>query len=130
MNCGGRYSMTGATMEGEAATAQLRANFYENVGGDEYVIEVPVPGMEQSEIVIEADPESLVVRTQPRERGETEARYIQREHTLEPMSRVFEFPQEMDTDNIRATLDQGILRIRIPKAAVGRRRVIRIAQAE
>jgi hypothetical protein len=59
-------------MEREAATAQLRANFYENVGGDEYVIEVPVPGLEQSEIVIEADPESLVVRTEPRERAETE----------------------------------------------------------
>jgi HSP20 family molecular chaperone IbpA len=98
--------MTGATMEREAATARLRANFYENVGGDEYVIEVPVPGLEQGEIVIEADPESLVVRTEPRERAET------------------------DTDNIRATLDQGILKIRVPNAAVGRRRVIRIAQSE
>jgi HSP20 family protein len=121
--------MTSATMEREAATAQLRANFYENVGGDEYVIEVPVPGLEQSEIVIEADPESLVVRTEPRERPETEGKYIQREHTPEPMSRVFEFPQEIDTDNIRATLDNGILRIRVPKAAVGRRRVIRITQS-
>jgi len=116
-------------MEREAATAQLRANFYENVGGDEYVIEVPVPGLEQSEIVIEADPESLVVRTEPRERAEGEGKYIQREHTPEPMSRVFEFPQEIDTDNIRATLDKGILRIRVPKAAVGRRRVIRITQS-
>jgi HSP20 family protein len=127
MNSGRRYHMTGATMEREAATAQLRANFYENVGGDEYVIEVPVPGLEQSEIVIEADPESVVVRTQPHERAETEGKYIQREHTLESMSRVFEFPQEIDTDHIRATLDKGMLRIRVPKAAVGRRRVIRIA---
>ena len=119
--------MTGATMEREAATGQLRANFYENVGGDEYVIEVPVPGLEQSEITIEADAESVVVRTQPRERVEAEGRYIQREHTLEPMSRVFEFPQEIDTDHIRATLDKGMLRIRVRKAAVGRRRVIRIA---
>jgi HSP20 family protein len=130
MNSGGRYNMTGATMEREAATAQLKANFYENVGGDEYVIEVPVPGLEQTEIVIEADPESLVVRTQPRERAESEARYIQREHAPEPVSRVFEFPQEIDTDNIRATLDKGMLRLRVPKAAVGRRRVIRIAQEE
>lgn len=122
--------MTGATMEREAATGQLRANFYENVGGDEYVIEVPIPGLEQSEIVIEADPESVVVRTQPRERAEGEGKYIQHEHAPEPMSRVFEFPQEVDTDNIRATLEKGILRIRVPKAAVGRRRVIRISQSE
>ena len=121
--------MTG-TMEREAATGQLRANFYENVGGDEYVIEVPIPGLEHSEIVIEADPESVVVRTQPRERAESEGKYIQHEHAPEPMSRVFEFPQEVDTDNIRATLEKGILRIRVPKAAVGRRRVIRISQSE
>ncbi len=93
-------------------------------------IEVPVPGLEQTEIVIEADPESLVVRTQPRARPENEGKYIQREHAPEPMSRVFEFPQEIHTDNIRATLDKGILRIRVPKAAVGRRRTIHIAQGE
>jgi HSP20 family protein len=122
--------MTGATMEREAATAQLRANFYETAGGDEYVIEVPVPGLEQSEIAIEADAESLVVRTEPRERAQSDGKYIQREHTPEPMSRVFEFPQEIDTDNIRATLDKGMLRLRVPKAAIGRRRIIRIVQSE
>jgi HSP20 family protein len=121
--------MTHTTMEPEATTAQLRANFYETAGGDEYVIEVPVPGLEQNEIVIEADAESLVVRTEPRERAETDGKYMQREHTAEPMSRVFEFPEEIDTDNIRATLDKGMLRIRVPKAAVGRRRVIRITQS-
>ncbi|MEZ0333621.1 MAG: Hsp20/alpha crystallin family protein [Gemmatimonadales bacterium] len=93
-------------------------------------IEVPVPGLEQTEIVVEADPESLVVRTQPRARPENEGKYIQREHAPEPMSRVFEFPQEIHTDNIRAPLDNGILRIRVPKAAVGRRRTIHNAQGE
>jgi hypothetical protein len=38
------------------------------------------------------------------------------------MSRLFEFPVEIDTDNIRATLARGLLKIRVPKAALGRRR--------
>jgi hypothetical protein len=49
-------------------------------------------------------------------------------HIAESMSRVFDFPVEIDTDNIRATLDKGLLKIRVPKASVGRRRVIRIAR--
>jgi HSP20 family molecular chaperone IbpA len=69
-----------------------------------------------------------VVRTQPREaQSSAEGNYLQREHVLEPMSRLFEFPVEIDTDNIRATLARGMLKIRVPKAALGRRRVIRIA---
>ena len=119
--------MTSTTMDRATGTELLRANLYEDPGGEEYVIEVPVPGLEQSEIVVEADPESLVVRTEPRPRQDHDARYLQHEVNPEPMSRVFEFPQEIDTDNIRATLTQGMLRIRVPKASVGRRRVIRIA---
>jgi HSP20 family molecular chaperone IbpA len=46
------------------------------------------------------------------------------------MSRVFEFPTELDTDNVRATLENGMLRIRVPKAAAARRRVIRVGQGQ
>jgi HSP20 family molecular chaperone IbpA len=44
------------------------------------------------------------------------------------MSRVFEFPMDIDTDNVKASLDKGILKIRVPKAAAGKRRVIRVGQ--
>jgi Hsp20/alpha crystallin family protein len=65
---------------------------------------------------------------EPRQRESEAGNYLQQEHTLEPMSRVFEFPVEIDTDNIRATLDRGLLKVRVPKASVGRRRAIRIAR--
>jgi HSP20 family molecular chaperone IbpA len=45
------------------------------------------------------------------------------------MSRLFEFPVEIDTDNIHASLEHGILSARVPKAASGRRRVIKVGQA-
>jgi HSP20 family molecular chaperone IbpA len=35
---------------------------------------------------------------------------------------------EIDTDNVRTTLENGILKIHVPKAAVGRRKVIRVGQ--
>jgi HSP20 family molecular chaperone IbpA len=55
--------------------------------------------------------------------------YRQREQPIQAMSRVFEFPAEIDTDSIRATLEHGILKIRVPKAAAGRRKVVEVARS-
>jgi HSP20 family protein len=117
-----------ATMAPDSAPPRLTTNIYETAGGEAYVLEVGVPGLETDEIVIEADPGSVVVRTEPRQdRAGDGRKYLQREQSSSPMSRVFEFPMEIDTDNIEATLNNGILRIRVPKAAAARRKVIRVA---
>jgi HSP20 family protein len=111
------------------STSRLSANVYETAGGETYVIEVPVPGLTPEEILIEVDVDTVTVRTQPRQAGSEDGRtYLQREQLLEPRSRVLEFPTELDTDNVRATLENGLLRIRVPKAAAARRRVIRVGQ--
>ena len=91
------------------ATSRLRANVYETAGGETYVLEIPVPGLTRDEIVIEVEVDSLTVRTEPRQ-DEAEA--------------------EIDTDNVRASLENGMLKIRVPKAAAPRRRVIRVGQGE
>jgi HSP20 family protein len=113
------------------ATSRLRANVYETAGGETYVLEIPVPGLTQDEILIEVEFDSLTVRTEPRQdEAEAGRRYLQREQVAEPMSRIFEFPTEIDTDAVRASLENGMLKIRVPKAAAARRRVIRVGQGE
>jgi HSP20 family molecular chaperone IbpA len=42
------------------------------------------------------------------------------------MSRVFEFPCEINTDEVEAHLEFGVLKVRAPKAAAGRHKEIRI----
>jgi HSP20 family protein len=109
---------------------RLTADIYETVDGDAYVIEIPVAGRKPEEIIIDATSESLTVSTKPQQaEANTSRRYLQREQPLEPMSRLFEFPVEIDTDNVRATLENGILKIEAPKAAAGRRRVILVGQS-
>jgi HSP20 family protein len=109
---------------------RLTADIYETPGGDAYVIEIPIAGRTPDEIVIDATSESLTVSTKPPQvEAERGRRYLQREQPVEPMSRLFEFPVEIDTDNVRATLENGILKIQVPKAAAGRRKVIRVGQA-
>jgi len=111
-------------------TTQLRANVYETPGGDSYVIEIPVPGVKPDEISIEVTVDTVTVRTEPRQQqDESERTYVQREHSVESMSRVFEFPRELDTDNVRATLENGILKVRVRKAIAARPKAIRVDQA-
>jgi HSP20 family protein len=116
-------------MEPEAAPSRLTANVYDSPGGETYIIEIPVPGLDPGEISIEVESTSLTVRTNPRNEAEPDRHYLQREQTSVPMSRVFEFPMEVDTDSVRAMLDSGILKIEVPKAAAARPRVIRVNSA-
>ena len=111
--------------------AELKADVYESPGDNAYAIEIPVPGIRPEEIVVEADVTMITVKTQPqRAAQEAERKYLQREQPApRSLSRIFEFPMTLDTDNVRASLDHGVLRIRAPIALAGRQRVIRVGQA-
>jgi HSP20 family molecular chaperone IbpA len=97
------------TQQIEARTQEVAAQVYDAPGGDAYLVEIPVAGAKADEIGVEATVDTLTV-------------------TLPSQSRVFEFPVDLDTDNVRAELKQGLLRIQAPKAAAGKRRMVRVEQ--
>jgi HSP20 family protein len=111
---------------------RLNADIYETVDGDEYIVEIPVPGVDASDITIEATPDLLTVSTRPdtrdeqQQNGSGERRYLLHEQHPGPMSRVFEFPAQIDPDHISANLEAGMLKIRVPKAAATQRKVIKL----
>ena len=107
---------------------RLDADVYKTAGGDAFVLEIPVPGLSPDEITIEATSETATVSTQREEQAsESERTYLQRELPVRDMARVFEFPAEIDPDNIRPTLAHGILEVVVPRAAAQRRKVIKVA---
>jgi HSP20 family protein len=107
---------------------RLTADIYETPGGEAFVIEIPLPGLKPEEIVIDATSDSLTVSTRPQPAdSDAGRRYLQREQSLQPQSRLFEFPEEIDTDRVEAHLERGVLKVYAPKAVEGRRKVIRIA---
>jgi HSP20 family protein len=106
---------------------RLTADIYETPDGAAYVVEIPVPGLSATEITIEATPEVVTVTTSPTApQGEAQRRYVQHEQQVQPMSRVFEFPVEVNPDEISANLEAGMLKLRVPKAAASRRKVIKL----
>jgi HSP20 family molecular chaperone IbpA len=121
--------MAKAHQSTETAASKLTADVYETAGGDAYVIEIPVPGLKPDEILIEVTSSTVTVSTQPHQsEANGDRRYLQREQPAGPMARVFEFPMEIDTDNVQATLKDGMLKIEVRKAAAARRRIIQIGQ--
>ena len=116
-----------ATIDGTLSASRVTADLYETSGWEAYVLEVQLPALKPEEIVIEADSYSLTVATEPREESSGSRRYIQREQSVRPMSRIFDFPDQIDVDNIRPSLEQGVLVIRVPKAGASRRKIIRLS---
>lgn len=105
------------------------ADIYEPQGGEAYVVEMHVPGVKPAEITIEATPGTLRVSTDPQQPQDSGRRYIQREQEIRSWSRLFEFPMEIDPDRVRATLENGILRIYAPKTLASQPKVIKISES-
>jgi HSP20 family protein len=114
----------------EPPYSALVADVYETSAGDAYVIEIRVPGLKPDEIDVQVDPYSVKVSTKPAPtNADAGRRYIVREHSARPMWRRFDFPVEIDKDNVKANLEYGMLRIVVPKQAAGKRKTIAIEQA-
>ena len=93
-------------------------------------MEIPVPGLSADEIVIEATTDTMTVKTEPKpSEQDSERRYIHQEQAVKPMSRLFEFPEDIDTDNIGVTLKNGVLKLHVPKAAAAKPKVIRVKKS-
>ena len=83
---------------------------------DAYVIELELPGLDRQEITVQAQGGELVVRGQrgPSAGGRPESFHrLERRHG--PFSRSFRFPLGIDVSAIAAELNEGVLRLTVPK---------------
>ena len=106
---------------------RLTADVFETPDGTAYTVEVPAPGLRADELIVAATGDMLTVEVQPRPSTNGQGRrYLVQELTREGLARVFTFPTTIDVDNVEAHLEQGVLRIRVPKAEGARTRVITV----
>lgn len=107
-----------------SATWNPVADIFEH--DDAYVLKLETPGVSRSDIEIEFCENSLIIKG---ERKEDEAKG-QTYHLYESMRgkfvRSFLLPRQVDVKNIAATLNNGILEVRVPKAEEVKPRTIDI----
>jgi HSP20 family protein len=92
---------------------------------DAYVVEVELPGVKREDVEIEllADELAITGQVAPRERTGTMRRQARRTGRFEYRVTL---PDQVDEDKIDATLADGVLTIRAPKAEQAQRRRIEV----
>ena len=93
---------------------------------DTYLVDVELPGVKREDVSVELAHGTLVVTGERRER---ERVGLLRHRTRSTGRFRFEvsLPAEVDADAVTASLDHGVLSIRVPKAADARRRRIPVS---
>ncbi len=89
-----------------------------DVSGDEnsYQITLDVPGLKTSDIVIEVQGDVLCIRGEKEARSESEDQYYYRiERRVGHFQRVLALPDDVVVDEISASLNDGVLKVTMPR---------------
>lgn len=91
------------------------ANIKENFSN--FVLELAIPGLKKDNLVIEVDKNVLKVSSSnPLNKGENQdIKYTRKEFEFTSFQRTFLLPETVKKDSIKASCQDGILRIEIPK---------------
>lgn len=98
---------------------------------DDLVLTAELPGMQEDDISIDLENNVLTIsgeKNEVREEGDEERRYHVYERHFGTFNRSFTLPRTVDPNDIRATFDNGILRVTMPKAAEAKGRKIEITK--
>ena len=101
-----------------------------DVSGDAncYEIKLDVPGMKESDLSVEVNHDVLVIRGERSDRSEDSDRHYYRvERSYGAFQRTLALPDDADADEIAARLDNGVLRLQIPRRETAAQNVKRIA---
>lgn len=110
---------------GLAGMSMPAADIYEE--GDEYVVEVDVPGYDEADLEIEVTEHTLCIKGERREEKEETDKAFQLKERLERhFERRFVLPEEADLDALRAKYEKGVLQVRAPKSSSAEPRRIEI----
>ena len=119
---------------GAAAGGAVRVVADLRTDGDEYVLEIEVPGVDPAEVQVYALGDALVVEGQKRSPLAPDRRpaYDRAERDYGPFRRVFDLPGPADLSKTAASLRAGLLCLRIPRIVDrrGRPRPIKVTLAD
>ncbi len=116
------FTFAGRGGEGGSNNAQsVPVNMFES--GDILMVTAMMPGVQEEDIEVTTRGNTLVIES--KERGdikpeETGKRYIRHEFRYGPYHRMIELPYAVDAGSAEATLGDGILTVRLSKAATER----------
>jgi len=113
-------------------TTSPAVNIAENKDG--FRIEVAAPGLNKEDFHINIDKRVLVIssekETKSESKDENDEKYYRREFGYFSFKRSFSLPEYADTDNIKATHENGVLNVFIPKHEETKEKPARVISIE
>ena len=101
------------------------ADMYETE--NELVVELDVPGFEETDLVLEVADSTLTIKGERRkEKEEKEKSFYLRERLEKHFERRFKLPPEADLDHVEAKFHTGVLEVHVPKVEEAKARKIEI----
>jgi HSP20 family protein len=84
---------------------------------DAFIVEMAVPGLKKSDFNIDLDNHVLSISAEIKEenKDERESGYTRREFGYSSFKRTFTLPESVEDDKIKATYNEGILNVYLPK---------------
>jgi HSP20 family protein len=97
-----------------------------HVADDSYVITAAVPGLKPDEVEIKVLENVVTLIGEPQKAEAEDGRYLVREIGEARFERSFELPDPVDASKAEASMKDGLLTVRLPKAEDSRPKVIEI----
>ena len=90
-------------------------------------LKIEVPGIDEKDIDIRVENNLLTVHGERKiEKEEREENYRRVERQYGSFTRTFTLPNTVDTENVQATYDKGVLKITLPKKAEAKPKQIKV----
>ncbi len=90
-------------------------------------LKIEVPGIDEKDIDVRVENNTLTVHGERKiEKEEKEENYRRVERQYGAFTRTFTLPTTVDTDNVAATYDKGVLKINLPKKAEAKPKQIKV----
>ncbi len=91
-------------------------------------LKIEVPGIDEKDIDVRIENNTLTVHGERKiEKEEKEENYRRVERQYGSFTRTFTLPQTVDTENVSATYDKGVLKIALPKKAEAKPKQIKVS---
>lgn len=93
---------------------------------NEIEVQAELPGVKKDDLDVSISNQTMTIRATTKEEKTEEGRYLRREMTRGEYQRTFSLPDNVDSDNAKASFVDGILKVTLPKTEKSQRKSIEI----